>query len=48
MVGAGPGRGIELIIISVGLCYLLPDAAISLHPQVRWIEDELPDAANVV
>ncbi len=47
VIGVGPGRGIGLFIVVVGLSYLLPVAAIYLHPRVRRIEEELPDAVLV-
>jgi hypothetical protein len=40
----GPLVGSVGRIVVVGLCYLLPVAAIYRHPRVHRIEDALPDA----
>jgi hypothetical protein len=43
-VGFGPGRGIGLMFILSGLLLLTATTAAYLHPRVRNVEDELPDA----
>jgi hypothetical protein len=40
-------RGIGLFIVVLGILYLLPVAAIYVHPRVRRVEDEPPDAVAV-
>ena len=43
-LGVGPGHGIALIFVISGALYLLTALAILIHPRIRWVEDELPDA----
>jgi MFS family permease len=44
-IGVGPGRGIGLMFIVVGLLTMLITAVSYLYPRLRLVEDELPDAA---
>jgi MFS family permease len=45
LIGAGPGRGIGLMFILAGVLTTLAAAVGYLHPRIRRVEDELPDAA---
>lgn len=48
-IGVGPGRGIALLFIVLGLLEILTAAAGYLHPRLRRLETELPDIpAHVV
>lgn len=42
--GVGPGRGVGLLITLIGLLSALVSAGAYLHPRIRRVEDELPDA----
>nr|QEO74494.1 major facilitator transporter [uncultured bacterium] len=44
LIGVGAGRGIAFLFIVSGLLTLLLVLASYLHPRVRMVEDELPDA----
>lgn len=44
VIGTGPGRGIALLYIIMGLITLLATLRIYLYPRVRNIENEMPDA----
>lgn len=44
IIGVGPGRGIALQIVLAGSVYVIAAAFIMLHPRVRRMELELPDA----
>lgn len=44
IIGVGQGRGIGLLIISMGLLVMLVSAISYLYPRLRLVEDELPDA----
>ncbi len=44
VIGAGPGRGIALLLIILGFITLLLTLASYLKPRLRMLEDELPDA----
>lgn len=44
VIGTGPGRGIGLIFISMGLLLTLVTALSCLSPRLRRVEEELPDA----
>ncbi len=44
ILGTGPGRGIGLIFVLMGLCCMLVTAVGYLNPRIRRVEDELPDA----
>ncbi|HEY2293887.1 MAG TPA: MFS transporter [Thermoanaerobaculia bacterium] len=43
ILGTGPGRGIELLIIVLGLFNLLVLALAWSYPRLRLLEDEMPD-----
>jgi hypothetical protein len=43
LVGTGPGRGIGLLFIVMGVCKMAVSAAGYAHPRVRFVEEELPD-----
>lgn len=45
IVGAGPGRGIGLLFVVMGVVKMGVALAGSLNPRVRLVEDELPDIA---
>ena len=44
IIGVGPGRGIGLLFIGMGVLKVAVTLASSLNPRIRRIEDELPDA----
>jgi hypothetical protein len=44
IIGAGPGRGIGLLNIAMGVLVVVMAVASYLQPRIRLIEDELPDA----
>jgi hypothetical protein len=44
VIGMGPGRGMGLLNIVMGLCLVVTVAIGYLYPRVRLLEDELPDA----
>jgi len=44
IIGVGPGRGIGLLFIAMGVLKVAVTLASSLNPRIRRIEDELPDA----
>ena len=44
VIGAGPGRGIALLLIILGFITLLITLASYFKPRLRMLEDELPDA----
>jgi DHA3 family macrolide efflux protein-like MFS transporter len=46
ILGTGPGRGIGLLFVSMGLLLVLITAISSLSPHLRRVEDELPDAVT--
>jgi DHA3 family macrolide efflux protein-like MFS transporter len=43
IIGAGPGRGIGLLISLMGLLVILLTLVTALNPRVRNVEDELPN-----
>lgn len=43
IVGTGPGRGIGLLFIVIGILVVLITMASYLYPRLRFVEDELPD-----
>ena len=45
LIGYGPGRGIALLLMIVGLLLLITVALAAMSPRLRNLEDELPDAA---
>ncbi len=46
IIGVGPGHGISLLFVIVGVLILLVTLAGYLYPRLRLIEDELPDATE--
>jgi hypothetical protein len=44
IIGVGPGRGIGLLFIVMGILTMLVTTAGYLHPRLRLVEQELPDA----
>jgi DHA3 family macrolide efflux protein-like MFS transporter len=44
ILGMGPGRGIGLLFVAMGLLLVLITAVSCLFPHLRRVEDELPDA----
>lgn len=48
LVGTGPGRGIGLLFVVIGLLTMLTAALSYLYPRLRLVEDELPDVAPAV
>lgn len=46
VIGVGPGRGIGLIFLLMGLLALLIAVAGCLTPQLRAVEYELPDESH--
>jgi DHA3 family macrolide efflux protein-like MFS transporter len=47
LIGVGPGRGIGLLFIVMGMLKVVVTLAAYLYPRIRLIEDELPDAIAV-
>lgn len=45
VIGVGPGRGIALLFVLVGVFVIVATALLYLSPRVRRLEDEIPDAA---
>ncbi|MCB0033300.1 MAG: MFS transporter [Anaerolineales bacterium] len=43
LIGTGPGRGVGLFFIVIGLTTVLISILAYLHPRLRLVEDELPD-----
>lgn len=43
LIGSGPGRGIALLIMLLGIFTMLVTLAGFLYPRLRLVEDELPD-----
>nr|QEO74278.1 major facilitator transporter [uncultured bacterium] len=43
VIGAGPGRGIGLLFILIGVLTILIAVAGYMYPRIRLVEDELPD-----
>jgi hypothetical protein len=44
IIGVGPGRGIALLIIVIGILSAGAALAAFLNPRIRRVEDEIPDA----
>jgi DHA3 family macrolide efflux protein-like MFS transporter len=44
IIGSGPGRGIGLLFLVMGMTKMAVTVAGYAHPRVRFVEDELPDA----
>ncbi len=45
IVGVGPGRGIGLLFVVMGVLTMLATGVAYLNPRIRLVEEELPDAA---
>jgi DHA3 family macrolide efflux protein-like MFS transporter len=43
VIGVGPGRGIGLLFMLLGLLVVMTSVAGYLYPRLRFLEDELPD-----
>ncbi len=46
LIGVGPGRGIGLLFIVLGILSVLATVGGYLYPRLRLVEDELPDAVG--
>jgi hypothetical protein len=46
ILGTGPGRGIGLLFVSMGVLLTLAAAISWLSPHLRWVEEELLDAVS--
>jgi MFS transporter, DHA3 family, macrolide efflux protein len=46
LFGTGPGRGIGLLFVTMGLLLILITAVCCLFPHMRRVENELPDAVT--
>jgi len=46
IIGSGPGRGIALLFIVMGVLTLIAPIWGFLYPRLRMVEDELPDIAR--
>ncbi len=46
VIGVGPGRGVGLMFIILGLCNVVVATAGYLSPRVYHVEDDLPDAVQ--
>jgi len=44
VLGVGPGRGIGLMFVLTGTLYALLSSISLIHPRIRCVELELPDA----
>lgn len=44
IIGVGPGRGIALVFIVMGILCMLTTVVAYQYPHIRLVEDELPDA----
>jgi penicillin amidase len=44
IIGTGPGRGVGLLYVVLGVLNLLITGVAYLYPRIRLLEDELPDA----
>lgn len=45
IIGTGPGRGMGLFIVIIGILGLIVTVIAFLNPRIRLIEDEMPDAS---
>jgi MFS family permease len=48
ILGMGPGRGIGLLFVTMGLLLVLITVICCLSPHLRRVEDELPDAVTAL
>jgi MFS family permease len=46
VIGVGPGRGIGLLFIVAGFLSILATSVILIHPRIRRVEFEIPDAID--
>jgi hypothetical protein len=46
LIGTGPGRGVGLMFICLGVLTLLTVALAALNPRLRGLEAEIPDAVE--
>jgi MFS family permease len=46
IIGVGPGRGIGLLFIVMGIIKVMATLGGYLYPRIRLVEDELPDAIS--
>lgn len=46
IIGVGPGRGIGLMFVIMGVLIMLVAAICFLYPRLRLVEDELPDMVS--
>jgi DHA3 family macrolide efflux protein-like MFS transporter len=44
IIGVGPGRGLALFIMVLGLLSAMLSAVAYAYPRIRYVEDELSDA----
>lgn len=44
LIGTGPGRGIGLLFIIIGICTMIVALIAYAYPRLRLLEDEIPDA----
>jgi hypothetical protein len=44
IIGCGPGRGIGLLFLVMGMIKMAVTVVGYAHPRIRFVEDELPDA----
>ncbi|MBN1428885.1 MAG: MFS transporter [Anaerolineae bacterium] len=47
LLGVGPGRGIGLMLILTSILYIIASSISLIHPRIRRVEIELPDAQVV-
>jgi hypothetical protein len=45
-IGVGPGRGIGLMLIVMGVINVVSTVSFFLRPRIRYIQDEIPDAID--
>jgi hypothetical protein len=48
IIGTGPGRGIGLLFILMGMIKMAVTVVCHAHPRIRLVEDELPDALDEI
>ena len=46
IIGFGPGRGIGLLFLAMGIIKMAVTVIGYAHPRIRFVEDELPDAID--
>jgi DHA3 family macrolide efflux protein-like MFS transporter len=45
-IGVGPGRGMGLMLIGMGLINMVSTLSAFMRPRIRYIQDEIPDAID--